>query len=76
MMSQSATPHKLLNDLCGTSLYRFLIFAPLLTFIMLIFDCEYALLSVITALYNLVCVCNVAVPREGNLSEYFLYFVL
>ena len=22
------------------------------------------------------CVCDVAVPREGNLSEYFLYFVL
>ena len=58
MMSQTATPHKLLNYLlCKFSIVGMLFF------------CNEPLCTTL-------CLCNVAVPREGKFSEYFLYFVL
>ena len=59
MMSQSATPHKLLNDLL----------------------CRFSIMGVCSSFCNeqictTLCVCNVAVPQEAKLSEYFLFFVL
>ena len=59
MMSQSSTPHKLLNCLL----------------------CKFSIIRIFSSFCNeqlctTLCVCNVAVPRAGKMTEYFLYFVL
>ena len=60
MMTQWATPHKLLNDLlCKISHCEYTLLSVMNSFVQ---PC--------------VCAINVAVPWEDKLSEYFLYFVL